>query len=72
MTKHKKPKVEHVLETIRKCIEEDRYTMTKHAYIRHDERMISVPDIVHVLKTGYEEKKKTCYNEKHNAWNYAI
>jgi hypothetical protein len=46
--------------------------MTKHAYIRHEERMIRVPDIIHVLKTGYEEKKKSSYDEKHNTWKCAI
>ncbi len=72
MAKKKPVKAKNVLEIIKKCIEEDRYTMTIHALYRKNERNINFSEIVHVLKTGYEEKKKTIFEDKKNAWNYAI
>lgn len=70
---HQKPqKLKNLLETIRECISKDRYTLTTHAFIRQKERKISVSDIVHVLKTGYEEKRKTCFDNENNVWKYAI
>lgn len=72
MPKKKPLKLENVLKRIVECIEEDKYTMTTHAFNRHTERNITVPEIVHVLKTGYEEKKKTCFDEEKNVWKYAI
>lgn len=72
MTKKRPSKLENILEIIRKCIEEDRYTLTTHAFVRHREREISVSEIVHVLKSGYEEKNKTCFDENNVVWKYAI
>lgn len=72
MAKKRQPKADNVLEMIRECLEQDKYTMTTHALIRQKDKNINVADIVHVLKTGYEEKKKTSYDDKHNAWKYAI
>lgn len=46
--------------------------MTTHALIRQYERKITVADVVHVLKTGYEDKKKTCFDENNSSWKYAI
>ncbi len=69
----KKPlKLENVLQVIRECIEEDNYTMTTHALLREKQRKIKVSEIIHVLKTGYEEKNKTCFDDKNNMWKYAI
>ncbi len=64
--KHRPPKLENVLEAIRNCIEEDRYTLTTHALIRKQERKFDVAEVIHVLKTGYEEKKKTCFDDINN------
>lgn len=72
MTKQKLPKLENVLETIKECIEKDRYTLTTHALIRQQERKINFAEVIHVLKTGYEEKKKTCFDGDNNIWKYAI
>ncbi len=72
MSKKRQKKAENVLKLIRECIENDRYTMTTHALIRQSERKISVAEIVYVLKTGHEEKKKTCFDEDSNKWKYAI
>lgn len=54
----KPKKEENVIELVRKCIETDKYTITTHALSRQSERKISVAEVVHVLKTGYEEKEK--------------
>ena len=27
---------------------------------------------MHILKTGYEEKKKACFDDQNNVWKYAI
>ena len=40
--------------------------------IRQSERKISVAEVVHILKTGYEEKNKTHFDEDNNKWKYAI
>lgn len=37
-----------------------------------DERNVSFLDAMHVLKTGYHEKKKTFFHEASNKWRYAI
>ena len=65
-------KEENVLKLIKKCIENDNYSMTTHALIRQTERRINLAEVVHVLKTGHEEKKKTCFDDKNNSWKYAI
>ena len=65
-------KKENIIELIRECIENDRYTMTTHALSRQSERKINVAEIIHVLKTGNEEKKKTCFDDNNNTWKYAI
>ena len=72
MTKKKPHKLENVLVAIRDCIKEERYTLTVHALDRQEERRIEISEIIHVLKTGYEEKRKTCFDDKNNAWKYAI
>lgn len=72
MTNGRPKKTENVLKLIKECIENDRYTMTTHALSRQLERKISVAEVIHVLKTGHEEKKKTCFDEDNNKWKYAI
>lgn len=48
------------------------YTQVEHALNRQKERKISLAEVTYVLSTGYEEKAKTRFDEKYNAWNYAI
>lgn len=43
-----------------------------HAFIRQNERMISLPESLHVLEKGYEEKNKTRFDADYNTWKYAI
>jgi len=73
VTKTKKPeKFENVLEEIKKCIQEGKYALTVHALVRQSERRINLAETLHVLKTGYEEKRKTCFDIEKNTWKYAI
>ena len=69
----KKPKkIENLLERIRNCISSGAYRDTSHAIERKAERNITLPEIIHVLKTGRHEKSKDHFEEAFNAWNYAI
>ncbi|MFI5343400.1 MAG: DUF4258 domain-containing protein [Chlamydiales bacterium] len=72
VTKQRPPKIENLLEKIRECLEQKRYTHTEHAIVRQKEREITLPEIRYVLTTGYEEKIKTVFDEQYKTWNYAI
>lgn len=72
MTKKRPPKITKLLEKIKECIEQKKYTHTEHAIVRQNERDITLAEVRHVLITGYEEKTKTSFDEKYNTWNYAI
>lgn len=65
-------KLENLLDKIRECIEKGNYIVTKHAFERQNTRFIDLPETLYVLKTGYEEKRKTTFDMQHNAWKYAI
>jgi len=71
-SKNKPQKLENLLEAIKECLENGNYILTKHALLRQRERTINLAETVHVLKTGYEEKKKTVFDEKQNTWKYSI
>lgn len=34
--------------------------------------MITLPEALHILKTGYEEKSKDSFDNEWNTWKYAI
>ncbi len=69
----KRPKkIENLLERIKDCINSGAYRGTFHAIERKAERNITLPEIIHVLKTGRHEKSKDHFEEVFNAWNYAI
>ncbi len=65
-------KLPDLLSVVCKCIEEGHYLDTRHAIERQDERRIARPDILHVLKNGYHEKKKDKFDTFFSAWNYAV
>jgi len=54
------------------CIETNQYILTKHAFDRQIARTINLPETLYVLKNGYEEKRKTCFDNEQNTWKYAI
>jgi Domain of unknown function (DUF4258) len=73
VTLRKRPdKIINVLEKIKECIKKGDYFVTAHAFIRQNERLISLPESLEVLETGFEEKKKTHFDIVHNTWKYAI
>ncbi len=72
MKKKRPAKIENLLEKIKECIEQNRYTHTEHALVRQAERKITLAEVRHILITGYEEKIKTSFDEQYNTWNYAI
>lgn len=65
-------KIENLLERVRNCINSGAYRDTFHAIERKAERNITLPEIIHVLRTGRHEKSKDHFEEAFNAWNYAI
>lgn len=65
-------KITNVLNKIKQCIREGSYFVTSHAFIRQNERMISLPESLYILETGYEEKNKTRFDKENSTWKYAI
>lgn len=61
-----------LFDRIRRCIDQEKYTQTKHALQRHKEREIDLSDALYVLRTGHHEKRKTTFDTTHNTWKYAI
>ncbi|MFZ0565700.1 MAG: DUF4258 domain-containing protein [Chlamydiales bacterium] len=72
MASKKPKKIEKLLEHIKDCISSGGYRDTFHAIERKAERNITLPEIIHVLRTGRHEKSKDHFEEAFNAWNYAI
>jgi hypothetical protein len=75
MGKHQKkypPKHKDVLKEIGNCLETGRYLDTRHATKRKEERLITLPEVLHVLRQGFHEKRKDRYEEIYKAWNYSI
>lgn len=70
MPKKRQQKLDNVLVKVRECLKTGKYILTKHALARQHERVINLAETIHVLKNGYEEKNKTCF--EHNTWKYAI
>lgn len=48
------------------------HTFLQHALVRRKERLLVLPDILHVLKNGWHEKKKDIWNKQFGEWDYAI
>src|ERR1700722_11162988 len=61
-----------LLDMIKRCIEQQKYTQTKHALQRQNERRIDLRDAFYVLKTGYHEKRKSSFDHISNTWKYAV
>lgn len=68
-----KPKqIDNLLEKVRDCIENEKFTQTNHALQRHQERFINLEHALYVLKHGYHEKRKTIFDNVYHTWKYAI
>jgi hypothetical protein len=70
--KKRPPKRTDLLKAIRDAIDAGRYRDMVHALERQDQRQITRPDCLHVLRTGYHEARKDEYREEYGAWNHAI
>ena len=65
MTKKRPHKKVDLLSLIHQYVESGSFVETVHARQRQNEREIILPDILHVLMTGYHEKQKDQFDE---AW----
>lgn len=72
MSKQKKPKIGNLKGILEQCLDAGRYLDTRHAHFRRQQRLIRRPEILHVLKHGYHEKRRDIYEETYQEWNYAI
>lgn len=68
----KPEKLKDLLSKVREAIDSNNYFITKHALERQNQRSINLPAVLHVLKTGHEEKKKSYFDKDNNTWKYAI
>ena len=57
---------------IREYLDAGRYLDTRHGSDRKMERSITRPEILHVLRHGYHEKRKDKFEQRFQAWNYAV
>lgn len=57
---------------IRECLETGKYFQSIHFIEMMEERNVSFPDSIHVLRNGNHEKKKTQFHAASNKWRYAI
>lgn len=65
-------KVAQLLSAIRECVDAGRYLDTRHATDRKAERSITRAEILYVLKHGHHEKRKDKFEQRFQAWNYAV
>lgn len=68
----RKKKLEDVLDVVRKCADANRVQPSKHAEQRMAQRGVTLPEVLHVLRTGWHEKSKDTYNDRFDDWDYAI
>lgn len=61
-----------LLKTVREHVRKQTYRVKFHAEKRQTERLISLKDTLHVLKTGHHEEEKSGFDVKRQAWKYAI
>ena len=62
----------HLRREILQHIKESKYRLTKHAAEEQAKDGIDLQDTLHVLKTGRHESGKTSFDNRFQAWNYAI
>lgn len=73
MVRTNKPaQLANLFDKIRKCLDQQKFTQTKHALQRQRERAIDLGDAIYVLQTGYHERRKTSFDDINNTWKYAI
>ena len=65
-------KLANLMNVVTGHLDARRYLDTRHARERQTTRSIARPEILHVLRSGYHEKRKDRFDELHQAWNYAV
>lgn len=57
---------------INECLQQGKYFQSLHFIEMMEKREVSFPNVLHVLRNGCHEKKKTFFHEFSNKWRYAI
>ena len=70
--KKRPPKDPDALVKIQQAVASGEFEDRVHTQERQDEREVTRSEYVHVLETGYHERKKDEFKEEFQAWNYAI
>lgn len=65
-------KTAELLKRVRYHIEKGTYIVTAHALQRQNERLVSLEDVLYVLKIGVREESKDLFDVKRQMWKYAI
>lgn len=65
-------KLADVLAAVRAAVDSGNFLDTVHANQRQQQRSITRPEYLYVLKYGYHEKAKDTYEDLYGAWKYAI
>ncbi len=60
------------MKVISESVKAGKYLDTRHATDRKNERLITRPEILYILKHGYHEKRKDKFEEQYQTWNYAV
>ena len=68
----KDPKIDGLLDVIRRAILDGRYLVSKHAWQRSRDRKISIGEVKFILENGWHEKRKDQWRDDHATWSYAI
>ena len=66
------PKLADVLELVRMAVEAGNFLDTVHASVRQQQRAITRPEYLYILKNGFHEKAKDTYEPIYLTWKYAI
>ncbi len=65
-------KTAELLKRVRYHLEKGTYIVSAHALQRQNERLVSLEDVLYVLKTGTREENKDLFDVKKQMWKYAI
>ncbi len=65
-------KTNELLRKIKDHIQKGTYVVSAHALQRQNQRLVTLEDVLYVLKTGVREDSKDLFDVKNQAWKYAI
>jgi hypothetical protein len=65
-------KIANLMAVISRHLADDSYGLSGHARLRMAERDIDLPEVLHVLRNGWHERKKDSFDEAYSSWNYAV